>query len=520
MLYDAINSACRVNAFAFSLFHDITLRSASLGAEMRGLNPLRGLFRLFEHDPVSGELRIFQGTRAAGKALLRDEDTVADAALHGLKFAWTDSESYQHAARDTLDRLAVKMKDVPFLGRSLRLARNLQSMRQEGLWRNTHDAFKIMAYHDLVAKALQHAPPGTDVKQVKERIASLLNDCFGGQEWQTKFWMSPQVRLNVSRFWLAPDWTLSTLRSVPFLSDAASVTRGQASRIGGRGPAPTPKEGWKGNIGRARFWGAELEALALATIAAQYAIYQALGRKEKGDKPWVWENEMGQNRRIDATPVMRSLPWHDANDQTRYYVNLGKRPEEILHWFVQPEMNIQSKMARPLIEVIRQITGSQGDFKAPWKRDHETFAESVPARLKSAGSELVPFVVQGNQFALSVPFRKGMTKYKAEQAFESAYELMAEPNRVRAALRGNFSGNLEGLLDEIRDAANRNGVAVPIIERQARSAVRGKHYHQYFSAYQKGDLKTMEAETDALARLGATGEDLGKSVRRRSLAAP
>lgn len=521
-LYDAVNAITRANAFAFSFFHDITLRSASVAAQAgTGLNPLRGLFRLFEKDPATGDLKIFQSARSAGKGLLRVEDAVVDAALHGLVFSFTDSEAYQHAARDVLEKLAVRLRGVPFLGTSARLARDLQHWRQEALWRNTHDAFKILAYHELVSKALAGAPRAGGVPScVKKQIASLLNDAFGGQEWQTKFWMSPQVRLAMSRFWLAPDWTLSTLRSVPFVSDVASEVRSQSGRGTGRGPGPQRKEGWQGNIGRARFWTAELAALALATIAAQYAIWRAFGRKDKGDQPWVWDNEFGQNRRFDVTPIMRLLPWHNPDDPTRYYVNLGKRPEEILHWFIHPEQNIQSKLARPLIEAVRQLVGVEGDFPMPWKRDHDTFLESLPERSKSAGREFVPFVFGGNQFALSLPYRKGMTKYKAGQAFEEAYQLVAQPSLIREELRGHFSGNMQDLLNQIRDAAAANGVNVEAEEKRARSIVRGKYYGIYFRAYQKGDQAAMERATDALDRLGASPQNLEQTIKRREALEP
>lgn len=528
--YDALNGFTRANAFAFSLFHDITLRSASGGALMRWYNPVRGLSRLFERNPVTGELQVFRSTRSVGKELLQDEASVADAAQHGLKFSWTESESYQKNARDFLEKAAARWRETPFLGRSAALARDIQHIRQQGLWKNTHDAYKIIAYNDLTAKALQNAPPGTRSKAVKEAVASLLNDAFGGQEWQTKFWLSPQVRLMMSRFFLAPDWTLSTLRSVPGVSDVASAVRGQAGWLTGRGPMPTSKEGVRGNLGRARFWGGEIAALAMATIAAQYAIYQMFGDKKKGDNPWIWENETEQQRRVDATPLMRKLPWHKANDPTRYYINLGKRPEEILGWVIHPEQNTLSKMARPVAEVFRQVTGTEGDFKAQWKRDHESFLESLPARGKSIIGQAVPFTLSGNQFAMALPYRKGMTRYKAQQAYESAYEMIAEPNRFRAFLRGHNIGGQpqrgvveqtpQTLLNLVTDAAKRNGVPAGEVQAQAASIVRGKYYGEYFKALKSGDKKALTNAAESLQRLGATFEGVQKSMEKRQTMEP
>lgn len=528
--YDVLNGFTRANAFAFSLFHDITLRSASAGALMRWYNPVRGLFRLFERNPVTGELQVFRSTRSIGKELLQDEAIVADAAQHGLKFSWTESESYQKNARDFLEKAAARWRETPFLGRSAALARDIQHMRQQGLWKNTHDAYKIIAYNDLTAKALQNAPPGTSSKAVKEAVASLLNDAFGGQEWQTKFWLSPQTRLMMSRFFLAPDWTLSTLRSVPGVSDVASAVRGQSGRLTGRGPMPTSKEGVRGNLGRARFWGGEIAALAMATIAAQYAIYQMFGDKKKGDKPWIWENETEQQRRVDATPLMRKLPWHKANDPTRYYINLGKRPEEIIGWVIHPEQNTLSKMARPVAELFRQVTGTEGDFKAQWKRDHESFLESLPARGKSIIGQAVPFTLSGNQFAMALPYRKGMTRYKAQQSYESAYELIAEPNRFRAFLRGHNVGGQpqrgiveqtpQTLLNLVTDAAKRNGVPAGEVQAHAASIVRGKYYGEYFKALKSGDKKALTNAAESLQRLGATFEGVQKSMEKRQTMEP
>jgi hypothetical protein len=515
--YDAINGFTRANAFAFSLFHDLTLRSAAVGSQATLANPLRGLVRLFERHPITGERQIFASTRGLGKELLQNEDAVSDAAEHGLKFSYTDSEAYQHTARTFLEKSAARWRDVPVLGKATRIARDIQQFRQEGLWKNTHDAFKIITYHDLVNKALEGAPPGTDAKGVKEQIASYLNDAYGGQEWQTKFWLDPGTRKVLSRFFLAPDWTLSTLRSVPGLSDVASTAREQAPRIAGRETFPTPKEGIEGAGRRLRFWGTEVAALALATAAAQYAIYKSFGDDKKGDKPMPWDNELNQKMRVDVTPLMRKLPWHDPKDPTRHYVNLGKRPQEILNWFTEPDKQVLSKASRPVAMIFEQVTGSEGDFKAPWKQDHESFVESLPSRAKAIGTEALPFTFRGNQFALSAPVRKGMTKYKAQQAYESVFELATNPNRLKSLLRGQqpSEGTLSEMTSQITDAAKRNGVPAEEVLKRSLSVVRGHHYNEFFKAFEKGDRKKMDDEAKALITLGATGRGIEESVKRR-----
>jgi hypothetical protein len=352
---------------------------------------------------------------------------------------------------------------------------------------------------------------------VKERIASLLNDAYGGQEWQTKFWMSPGTRKIFSRFFLAPDWTISTLRSVPGLSDVASTVREQAPRIAGRETFPTQKEGLGGNARRLRFWGAELAALAMATVAAQYAIYKLLGDDKKGDKPFIWDNELNQKGRVDVTPVIRHLPWTDKKDPTRHYVNLGKRPAEIINWFTDFDKQILSKASRPAAMVFEQIAGTEGDFKAPWKQDHESFIESLPKRAQAIGKQALPFSFMGNQLALSVPARKGMTKYKAQQAYESVFELATEPNRLRSFLRGQTpsEGSIAEMSKQITDAAQRNGVPALDVMRHALSVVRGHHYNEFFKAFQSGDQKKMDEEGRALLVLGSTTDEIEQSVKKR-----
>jgi hypothetical protein len=217
---------------------------------------------------------VFASTRGLGKELLQNEEAVSDAAEHGLKFSYTDSEAYQHAARSFLEKRAAAWRDVPVLGKTTRLARDVQQWRQEGLWKNTHDAFKIITYHDLVSKALQDAPPGFDAKGVKEQIASYLNDAYGGQEWQTRFWLDPGSRKIMSRL-LSRRIGRRVLRERPWIiGHCFNSSRLHVLPVVNLSHT---KEGISGAGRRLRFWGSEIAALGMAYRRRSVCHLKAFG---------------------------------------------------------------------------------------------------------------------------------------------------------------------------------------------------------------------------------------------------
>ncbi len=561
--YDWLNSITRSMAFSLSGFHDVSLSFASVAASARWYNPLRGLVRVGERDPVSGERKILQTAQSAGRHLGMQEDVVADAALHGLRSAWADSSIYEYSSRHAVDATLRFLESKPVFKQfpqAMRLLRKAGEYRQKSLWSWTHDAFKLQAYHDITAKALERAKPGVTATEIKERTASFLNDAFGGQDWQTQFWQSPQTRRIVSRFLLAPDWTLSTIRSVPLVSDVATFARTQVPRLFGRETLPGIYEGKQGNIMRAKFWALEALAVGVTSMAIQWAFYQLFGDDKKGDRPNMLDNEPGESYlgdtryNVDVTPVMREfeklglihvlrhtpvlknfVPTQESYEHTRHYMNMGKRFAEILRYVLDPVSNIESKVSRPLAESIKQFSGRDGEFAADWTQD-ET-GPQWPKRLKSIAQNFLPFSMTGNQFMLSQPAKKGMTNYKAQQAFEAIYEIRADPstfmqvwrayNMGRPRLTAVTKGDLQSMMAQIYDAANRNGASPEVADSNALTKVRGRHLSAYTramvnqnNAALQGDKgrfeeegKIMVDEMEYLNRIGFTAEGLVDSIK-------
>lgn len=257
------------------------------------------------------------------------------------------------------------------------------------------------------------------------------------------FWADPRTQKFMGRLLLAPDWTLSTLRSLPGLSDAASFIRSKVNR----GAAPR-YEGFKGNSLRFKFWAAEMAALVVAAVSAQYLIYKAFGDKNKGDNEFPWDNKTGEAASMDITPLMRALPGHSQNDPTRYYVNPGKRASEVMRWFYDPIANATSKLAQPVQEGIKQVSGVspssyKGVYPAEWVKDNKASWASIPDRAISAGKIFGPFALRTPQFGLSLPMHHGTT------ATEETYRLLNDwadksddpAIKERLGTKAYFAGN-------------------------------------------------------------------------------
>jgi hypothetical protein len=556
-VYDTINSFARATAFMLSGFHDVSLGFASLGAHLANFslsspNPVRGLWRFFERDPVTGERKWQQSAPAAGQSLLHHEEAVADAALHGLRFAWTDSAAFEYTSRHAVDQtLQWAEKLLPSYKPLIRAVRQWGKLRQENLWSKTHDALKILAYHDIVLKELERAPGTIDTSAIKERTASFLNDAFGGQDWQTMFWSDPYMRRIWGRAMLAPDWTLSTIRSIPFVSDLATLLREKTPRVtweGGlprrvQGPLPGVYEGLPANMMRLKFWLLEASAVLMATQAVQWAITMRFGDPAKGDHLYMWENEPALNRlgdtryNVDVTPIMRLMPWHDPTDNSRRYMNMGKRAAEVLRWFLDPLSNIEAKLSRPVAEGIKQVTGKEGAFEADWAREETSTTGTLLPRALSIAKNALPFTVTGNQFLMTQPMKKGMTRYKAQKAFEALYEITADPSAIGRFVRSWSAGrprvtpvtpgDILSMMQQVGDAAQRNGVNPEGPRGDAYDKVKGYHtaafrkaFVRYSNALEEKNQsaataakKDMDEEMRYIERLGYKASGLLQSIK-------
>lgn len=515
-IYDAINNFAKGINFAGSLFHDVTLRLHGIENMGRWWNPARGMAMIAERNPLTGKREVFQRPASVGKQLMGEESFIRDAIGHGLTFGHSTTDSAWFGPADKLGSpawLAAKTRAVPGLGKVMAGVDALSTKRGKALWDYAHNGLKAVVYNDLVGEALSNPKNAAKMDQVKETIARHVNDTFGGQEWASKFWLSPDARKNLSRVMLAPDWTISTLRTVTGAAEGK-----QAAGM------------------RGRYWLATAITLGAAHSAMQGIINAALGNKEKGDHMWPWQNEKGHQLDIDVTPLMRSLPGHDPDDKTRRYITLGKNVREILGWFSDPLKTIKSKASPPMAAAVDFATD---EVAADMQKDQgKSFVETLPQRVGVAAGHFRPFSFQGNQFMLTAPMSKGTTPFKLKVGLRAAFDTYADPSAISQYVKGFIregpvgiadvakmpdhatKGNLDTIVPDLIDAAKANGMtdrSVKAMIGEAQGFVKGKYYADFLKALQANDQKGVESAAIALKRLNAGYKGAIESAKRRGM---
>jgi len=199
---------------------------------------------------------------------------------------------------------------------------------------------------------------------------------------------------------LAPDWTISTLRQAT--APARGLIKG-----GVKGKALVKR----GSL----FWA---KAGTYFNIIAQSANYRNT-KKDYGEGRFTWDNPPGHELNIY---------WGKNEDGTERYLRMGKQFREVLEWGIDPLKKAGGKIAPIAGETFRQVTGHEPGSGYPTKFADGEFwdAKNLKERLKSVAMTPVPFSLRTSitarpkNFMFTFPTSKGMTNYKAVDGFKEA----------------------------------------------------------------------------------------------------
>lgn len=217
------NAAVKQSILSYSGFHFIAFtRAHILSAKLstpKAVNPITaykaGLSMLAEQHPVGQELI------KNGMTINRQQDYMEGVNNHN---TWVgkqmDKLAFTKVAKDKLIDLNTQFHKYLF---------------------NTYGAGLKMFDGINMAKAEMAKSPGKDPKEVYARVAKLMNDTYGGINWDrmhgTKM-QDPTFRQISSMLLLAPDWTASNLRFAKKAiarGDEAALYRKSWARVALRG---------------------------------------------------------------------------------------------------------------------------------------------------------------------------------------------------------------------------------------------------------------------------------------------
>lgn len=495
IIYDTTGFFAKTFELMFSGFHFGALFESGQAVLATAKNPFRGIFL------VGAEARKFTGksfafTFKAGKELQAKRPDLMEAYIRDrLRFGSAKADLGFDVVSRNLRVFENKMRGIPAIGFMAKGLRKVHEGINKALWEQIHEGYKVFSHYDILAKEMLKMPEGATSKQiqaVRTKSASLINDAFGGQDWQSKFWLSPKGLHIARRMMLAPDWTLSNLQVF--------------GRVIREYKDPTVRRF------AVRYW----RNMALTV----FGTIQAFNMWSTGHP--TWDNEIDHKLDIDITGFKRAIegtkesviPGYKSKLKKgqRYYIRIAKQAREILSWGENPIKIAGNKMNPIARQIFTQMSGADpgSGFPTDWSRKELDFYESLPSRMREIAETFTPFSLSDNNFAFSLPLSKGMTNHKAIRLYQRAleggnWEVDGKPTTKSEALSA------------ITEAADANGLDTKRLFSTAMGGARYKYYNEYYKALQDEDYDDMNEAALALKRLGATRQSISQSIVRRGL---
>ncbi|MFC1567323.1 hypothetical protein ACFL3R_00615 [Thermodesulfobacteriota bacterium] len=435
---DMVHAIETVNAFAkkgrlsLSIFHHIALleAAASSGTLLRTAKILtRG------YNPI----KIYEAVKKGDFSIYKKMPEAADAMDAGLILG-APSDVYRGQIEASLQSVENFTKGMVGVHQAAKFVRRGNQLWDAGLWDELHNTIKLEAYESLVFKGLKDAKKSMkrsltpkEIVGVKRGMASIVNDSFGGQNWDIKKIMGqPAMRQFMQLLLLAPDWTISTIKqgTAPFRG-AAQYAKGRIKDLPvdvAVGKAVMTRGTW--------FW---MRAALYYNVIAQSLNYYNT-KKEYGKGRFTWGNPIGKRLHV-------MMGRNDDVERSERYVRFGKQFLEIPEYALHFMDKIGSKASPFLQEVAKQWTGHTlgSGFPTRWA-DVEGWA--LKERGLSIAESFIPYSLRPyiedrpHPFLLTFPSSKGMTRFKTiklfKQSMEEAREVTTQKGKQKIMDRLRF----------------------------------------------------------------------------------
>lgn len=407
--YEAVGGVLKKMQLSLSLFHHLALGETSI--------PTMGVKKTL--DLAFNFPKIYKAIAKGDYEIYKREEAAKTWIAAGLQVGAT-ADIPVHKIQKSLNDLAEKMKDIPIAGKAAKFIATFNDTWDKALWNYYHDTMKLLAAETLFEN---NADLNKPLMAQREEIATIVNDTFGGQNWE-RLLVSPKTLQIASWMLLSPDWTISTVRQFLSPTGAGAInkeTKGLRAQMG--------QKFW---IKAAIYFGVGVNLLNAATRKAD----EKANPEYYKDKEMKWAdytlfgNAIGHKTHLFAGRYA---------DGTERYIRWGKQFREV------PELVFDDTGFSPVTASIKKIGGKASPqlqllstattghtlsgFRVRevadaegWERTMAIMAtllkSPLPFSTRTIGRDDKEFFLTD----LAMPSSKGMTRYKAVDLFKYAIE--------------------------------------------------------------------------------------------------
>ena len=419
--YEALNGVMKKSMLSLSLFHHGAL--GETGTALIG--PIKTAKIMF--NPVS----IYKALVRGEYDVFKKEEIARDSIEHGVQYGAT-ADIPVGRIQSYLDELARVTQDVPIASKITKFMAGFNSVWDKALWNYLHDTLKLYAYESLVGKLDPKLT--TDLtKKSKREIAQVVNDTFGGQNWDTLM-MTPKEVQMLTWSLLSSDWTLSTTRQALAPTGIGKVyneTKGLRKALG-----------WK-------FW-----ARAALYFGVGVNLLNVLFRsKDMKDNPQYYEDK--EYSFLDKTMFGNTVGKKTYLFRGRYsdgserYIRWGKQFRDFFELLSTPFKKIGGKIA-PVPQLISEMftghtfSGFENDDIYGMKG-----LEKATGTVKTVGKAFLPISIrrflqeniETRPLDIAMQSSKGLSRYSAMEYFKKAI-VSGDEDLLRDVYVGALRNNL------------------------------------------------------------------------------
>ena len=498
--YEMINGLLKKTKLSISLFHHAAL--GETGVATMGL--------IKTADIYFNLVKIYRAM-VQGKLAIYEEEALARKWIGaGLQVGATQDIPVS-MIQDKLNSLVRKTKNMPLINRATEFISSFNEVWDKALWNYLHDTLKLYGAEALGAKM----DPTKPLQKQREEIAQLVNDTFGGQNWDMLM-VSPKMVQMMTWSLLSPDWTISTTR--------------QALAPTGIGAIHKETKALRKKLGR-MFW---IKAALYfgGGINMLNVLFRTQDEKEnpeyyKDEERDFWDKTMWGN----AIGKKTNLFVGRYEDGTERYIRWGKQFRDF------PELVIDDTGFSPISAVLKKVGGKTAPLvqlasqiatghspsgfrnndihgKKGWDKTLGIFKTLIKSPLPFSSRSLLTKNKKFHITDLAFPSSKGMSRYKAVELFKHAIvkkdnrflkELYQDVHQNNLPVFTLFKAALTSLKAETSRELNRTRKTI----KETMDALG--------SAVKRGDTQDTKRASRKLNRLAK--EELDLSVGTKSYAA-